>query len=166
MPLVALKAYRKRNQLESEPLTQVSYEKQIRAVFFEFIRNDPWYFIELKYFGAVWIVQAISAFLSRVWASLSWPFLSLAACTAIGLAARVRTRTESLSTLTWCTVTVVALIPIAAAPTWVTVVVIFAIADSAIVAATASFLVLLWLVVSLTILAINSRPRSTSPIER
>jgi hypothetical protein len=52
-------------------------------------------------------------------------------------------------------VTVVALVAIVAAPTWVTVVTIFAIADTGIVAATAAFLAVLWLAVSLTILAIN-----------
>jgi hypothetical protein len=152
---VAVKAYRKRYHLESEPLTQISYEKQTRAVFFEFIRNDPWYFIELKYLNAATIVEVVRAFLSRVWASLPWPFLILAACTAVGLATRVRTRAESLSTLTWCTVTVVALVAIVAAPTWVTVVTIYAIADTGLVAATASFLAALWLAVSLTVLVTN-----------
>jgi hypothetical protein len=146
--LVAVKAYRKRNHLESEPLTEVSYEEQTRAVLFEFIRNDPWYFIELKYFGAAYIVNRIKAFLSRVWASLPWPLLMLAAFTAVGLATRVRTRAESLSALTWCTVTVVGLVPIVAAPTWVTVITDYAIADTGIVAATASFLAALWLSIS------------------
>ena len=166
MVWVAVKAYRKRNHLESEPLTQVSYEKQTRAVFFEFIRNDPCYFIELKYLNTANIVEVVGAFLSRVWASLPWPFLILAACTSVGLATRVRTRAESLSTLTWCTVTVVALVAIVAAPTWLTVVTIFAIADTGIVAATAAFLAVLWLAVSLTILVINGGSSSTSPIER
>jgi hypothetical protein len=152
---VAVKAYRKRNHLESEPLTQVSYEEQTHAVFFEFIRNDPWYFIELKYFGAAIIVEVIKAFLSRVWASLPWPFLILAACTAVGLTTRVRTKAESLPTLTWCTVTVIALVAIVAAPTWVTVVTIYAIADTGIVAATAAFVGALWLAVSLAVLVIN-----------
>ena len=153
---VAVKAYRKRNHLESEPLTQVSYEKQTRAVFFEFIRNDPGYFIELKYLNAATIVEVVRAFLSQVWASLPWPFLILAACTAFGLATRVRTRAESLSTLTWCTVTVVGLVAIVAAPTWVTVVTIYAIADTGLVAATAAFCAALWLAVSLTVLVTNS----------
>jgi hypothetical protein len=126
--LAAVKAYRKRNPyLESEPLTEVSLEKQTRAVFFEFVVNDPWYFIELKYFNAIIIVDVVKTFLSQVWASLPWPFLILAACTAVGLATRVRTRAENLSTLTWCTVAMVVLIPMVAAPTWVTVVTKYAV---------------------------------------
>jgi hypothetical protein len=168
---IAVKAYRKRNHLESEPLTQVSYEKETRAVFFEFIRNDPWYFIELKYFNTAIIVEAIKALLSRVWASLPWTFLILAACTAIGLAARVLTRAESLSTLTWCAATVVTLVAIAAAPTWVTVLTSYAIADTGIVAATAAFVVALWLAVSLIVLvtggmALRARLKSNPSIRR
>jgi putative flippase GtrA len=162
---VAVKAYRKRHPLlESEPLTQLSYENQTRSVLFEFIRNDPWYFIQLKYYNAATIVKAVKAFLSPAWTSLSWPFLSLAGCTAIGLAVRVRTKAESLSTLTWCTITVVTLVAIVAAAAWVTVITAYTLADTVILAAAAAFLAALWLVVSIVVLVQQSCV-SASPIE-
>ena len=136
---VAVDAYRKRHpDLLKEPLTQRSYEEQTRLVLFEFIRNDPWYFIELKYINAVTMIQEVSNFVLRILKSLPWPILMLAVCGAAALVSRIAIAAENLETMTWSTTTMVALVPIVAAPAWITVMMPYAIADTAIVAGTAA----------------------------
>ncbi len=130
-------------------LTQVGYEKYVRAAYIEFLLNDPRYVMELKYYNAMTIASTVAHSMSRAWASLRWPFVALAACVAVALVIQSRRKTEALSVLTWSTAALVACALLAAGPVWATVVVLDALFDTTILAILASFAVGVWGLVSI-----------------
>lgn len=154
---VAVAAYRKRHpSLLRQSPTQRSYEEQTRLVLFEFISNDPWYFVQLKYQNAEQMINAVSQFVWRVLTSLPWSVLVLAICAAAGLARRIATNSEDFRSLTWCTAAMLALAFVLAVSVWMTVATIYAFADPAIMAATAALLGALWAMAACGLLAVRA----------
>ena len=78
---VAVQSHRARHHLlhvkadfvhghESQGLSQVAYEKYIRAAYIEFARKNPWFIVRLMYDNALNIVDWVRALVASEWWAL------------------------------------------------------------------------------------------------
>ena len=84
-------------------LTEQAYEKYMAAAYLEFVRNDPWFVVQNKYFEIFTIARIVIAVAKRVWSSAGWLVPIFLGPVALALVVRVRRKVESLDTLTTCT---------------------------------------------------------------
>ena len=96
---VAVTSYREHHHL-LDNLTQVAYEKYTRAAYTEFVLNDPWYIVQLKYYNLMTVTDVSKTVITQAWGYLGWRGLALIACVAVALVAQIRSNTESFTVLT------------------------------------------------------------------
>ena len=143
---VAVTSYRERHHL-LDNLTQVAYEKYTRAAYTEFVLNDPWYIVQLKYYNLMTVTDVSKTVITQAWGYLGWRGLALIACVAVALVAQIRSNTESFTVLTGLAGSLIVCAIMAAGPIWATVPNIDLMGDMAIVLQLASFTLALWAVV-------------------
>jgi hypothetical protein len=148
-------AARKRDYVmrdRAQGLSQVGYERLVRAAYVEFVLGDPWYVATLKYRNAKTIVMVTAHYVATTWASFAWPFWVVAACVTVALAWQIPSKRERFVAFTWCVAAVVASAVLVAAPVWATVVIMDALFDTMVLAILASVGVVLWGAVSVVVL--------------
>jgi hypothetical protein len=151
--VVAAASYRKRHGLLHEPMTQSSYERYVRGAIVEFVRKDPWYFVELKYYNAIGIVRIIKEHVVRTWGSLERGYCILGLLAGVALFIQVRRKKETLGSLTWCAAVLAISSVLVVAPVWALVFIIDAMFDSVALGILASLGLALWAGVTLAVLA-------------
>ncbi len=102
VPQVAAELYEERHHLPHWT-SQRGYETALRGAYIDFIRNDPWYVVGLKYYDAQMIINYVARVTATEWTSLTWPWLALAGFVAAALVLQIRRKQESVRTLTACT---------------------------------------------------------------
>jgi hypothetical protein len=118
---VAARLYEQRHHLPHWT-TDLGYERAMRGAYIDFILNDPWYVVQLKYYNALTIIHFVATIVATEWTYLNWPLLILAGLVACALALQIRCKQESLRRLTVYTAALALSAVLIAMPVWATVV--------------------------------------------
>jgi uncharacterized membrane protein len=159
---VAVQSYRERHGLlhnksdfingdETQGLSHRSYEKYTREAYIEFIRNDPWYIVQLKSHDLLDIIRNLKDAISWAWSSLNWYIAVFAILVTVAVFFQIQRKVESLRTLTVANVAVAVFVPLFAAPIWITVPVISSCTDVALLADTFTFVMAQWAILTLAL---------------
>jgi hypothetical protein len=119
--MVGAELYEQRHHLPHWT-SDLGYERAVRGAYIDFVRNDPWYVVQLKYYNALTIIDFVASVIAIEWTSLNWPLLILAACVAAALVSQIRRKQESLGTLAVYTAALGFSAVLIAIPVWATVV--------------------------------------------
>ncbi len=166
---VAAQSYRERHHLlhnkpdfiygeESRGLTDLAYEKYVRDAYIEFVRNDPWFVVQLKYYNAIQVIDFVGHVMVSQWAALDWRILALAGLVAFALTMQIRQKTESLRRLTLCTGLLTLSGILVALPVWAMVTNVDLLTDLTLINVSASFLLAVWALVCVGV-ALSERVR-------
>ena len=162
--IVAVQSYRERHGLlhnkddffwgdEKDLLTAQAFEKYIRAAYLEFVRNDPWFVVQNKYFEIFTIAGLVIAVAKRVWSSAGWLVPIFLAPVALALVVQVRRKVESLATSRpTCTAVLAFASLLLAVQAWAIVVNSNVLLDMTLFAVAMSFVMTLWAIVVAAVL--------------
>ena len=137
---------------EKDSLTEQAFEKYIRAAYLEFVRNDPWFVVQNKYFEIFTIVGLVIAVAKHVWSSAGWLVPIFLGPVALALVVQVRRKVESLATLTTCTAVLAFASLLLALQAWAIVVNSNVLLDMTLFAVAMSFVITLWAIVEAAVL--------------
>jgi len=151
---VAVQSYRERHNLlhvksdfvhgdESQGITQVAYEKYIRAAYIEFARNNPEFIARLKYYNALTVITWSKPKFAREWSALDWRLLALSGLVGFALVMEVRRKTETLRRLSICAGLVALSGFVIILPVWATAIEASIMTDLLLLNVTASFMLAL-----------------------
>ncbi len=118
---VGVKLYEQRHHLPPS-MSDLSFERDVRGAYIDFVHNDPWYVVQLKYYNALTIIHYVATVIATEWTSLNWPLLILAVLVACALALQIRRKQESLRNLIVFTAALGLSAVLIAMPVWATVV--------------------------------------------
>lgn len=163
-PMIALKAYMERNNLNKETskesfkqdggMKHEYIEKYLRTVFFEFFLDDPVFVLEnFIYYNGKRLLGVAFNFVDRVFHNLDLWFVVLflfAGSTAIRDRSRTRGK-ERFAVLSWGVGMVLLFAILSAAPNWATLVLGNSLGDPTLMIAIASLAVAFWVFVALGI---------------
>jgi hypothetical protein len=161
--VVAVQSYRERHGLlhgksdfvngdEAQGLSHRAYEKYARDVYLEFVRNDPWYFVQLKYYDLLHLLKHPRYAVPRAWSALNRYIVALAILAAGAAFFQIRGKAESLRTLVVSTAAVGLFTILFAGPIWITVPIISSLTDFALLADTFAFMAAFTAIVALAVL--------------
>jgi hypothetical protein len=118
---VAATLYEQRHHLPHWT-SELDYERDVRGAYKDFVLNDPWFVVQLKYYNALAIIHYVATVVAIAWTSLNWPLLVLAGLVASALAVEIRRKQESLRNLIAYTAALSLSAIVIAIPVWATVV--------------------------------------------
>jgi hypothetical protein len=155
----AVKLYRQRHNLvhnkddymkgdERGILKMSTYERYVRDAYIEFVLNDPWYVVQLKYYNALTVIDSVGEIILRNFEAIGWPFLLLAISVATALVIQVRQKQEALETLALAAGVLALTAVLVAGPVWAMLVNANLMSDLLVFAGTASFVVALSAIVA------------------
>ncbi len=119
--VVAAELYEQRHHLPHWT-SDLGYERAVRGAYIDFVRNDPWYVVQLKYYDALTVIDFVASVIAIEWPRMIWPTLIFAAFVAAALVSQIRRKQESLGTLTAYTAALGFCTVLIAIPIWATVV--------------------------------------------
>jgi hypothetical protein len=156
---VAVQQYRERHHLLDRPedylhgrrelgLTQQGYEKYIRLAYLEFVANDPWFVITLKYHDLWNLKEVLYIPFRNSWRDMSWLFGTLAIVTVIVTVFHARGAPGDFKIVSGAAATLVLFAILAVGPVWVMVVDNDLLGDAFLMIFLASIVAVFWLMLS------------------
>jgi hypothetical protein len=123
----------------------------VSGAYIEFVLNDPWYIVQLKYFNALQVFDFVGRAILREWLGLDWRFLGIIMLTAAALVVQIRQKAERLEVLTSYTGILGLCAVLIALPVWAMVIQWDLLTDPTLFSIAISFVVALWMIVGATV---------------
>lgn len=163
----AVQSYRERHNLlhvksdfpggnEASGIPALVYEKYTRAAYIEFVRENPWFIVKLKYHNALTVIRFVISAIKHVWSVADCRLLMLGVIAVVALVVQIGRKAESLERLSICTGLLALTGVVMALPIWATAVDEPLMTDLTLLNILTSFVLALWALVCVGVL-INER---------
>ena len=151
---IGAKLYEQRHHLP-QWTSELGYERDVRGAYMDFVLNDPWYVVQLKYYNALTVIEFVAAAIGVEWKSLGWLQVIIAAIAATGVALQIRRKEESLAALRSFTAAGSLCAVLIAAPVWAMVVQPDLMTDLTLCFVVTTFVAAFLLLVAVALLAVD-----------
>lgn len=154
----AVQSYRERHNLlhvksdfpggnEASGIPSLVYEKYTRAAYIEFVRENPWFMVKLKYHNALTVIRFVMGAIKHEWSVVDWRLLILGFIGVVALVVQIGRKAESLGRLSICTGLLALTGIVVALPIWATAVDEPLMTDLTLLNVLTSFVLVFWALV-------------------